>query len=650
MNVGQQFESGVSHHRAGRLAEAERIYRQILASHPDHVDVLHLLGALASQLNKLDDAEELVRRVIRLKPDSAEAHNTLGLVLAGKGEFEGAVDSFRRAIQINPNQGEWCVNLGNALKKVGQIDEAIALYRRAIGLKPDLADAYNNLGNGLRDKGQLEEAISSYRQAIWLKPGYAEAHNNLGNGLMDNGQFEEAIASYRQAIGLKPDYARAHDNLGNALVGMGQLDEAIALHRKAIRLKPDFVEAHSNLVYAIHFHAGYDAKMIQEEHQRWNQSRAEPLRKSILPHGNNRDPDRRLRIGYVSGDFREHVVGRNLLPILREHDRGQVEIFCYANRVREDNLTLQIRDCADSWRSIFGLSDSRGADLIRADRIDILVDLSVHTAGNRLLIFAQKPAPVQATYLGYCSSTGLETMDYRLSDPYLDPPESDLSVYTERTIRLPESYWCYSALGPTPEPSPPPVEATGYITFGCLNKFAKVSAALDLWAEILQSVERSRLIVHSLAETHLDAVRKRFADNGISPDRLEFPGRQAWPEYVRTYGRIDIALDPFPWGGGITTCDALWMGVPVVSLNGRTAVGRGGVSILSNIGLPELVARTPRQYVEIAAGLAGDLPRLAELRRTLRQRMESSPLMDARRFARNIEAAYRKMWRNWCAE
>ncbi len=470
MTVAQQLESGVSRHRAGRLAEAEAIYRQVLAQQPDNADALRLLGALA------------------------EAHNNLGNVLAGEKQFDQAIASYRRAIGLKPDFADAFNNLGNALKGKGQIDEAIASFGQAMRLKPGYAEAHNNLANALRGNGQLDGAISSYREAIRLKSGYAEAHNNLGNALMDTGRLDEAIASYREAIRLKPDYAKAHDNLGNALKDMGQLDEAIALHQKAIGLKPDFVEAHSNLVFAIHFHASYDARMIQEEHQRWNQVRAEPLKKFIQPHGNNRDPDRRLRIGYVSGDFREHVVGRNLLPILREHDHKQVEIFCYANRVREDQLTLQIRDCADSWRNIAGLSDSRGADLIRTDEIDIFVDLAVHTAGNRLLIFARKPAPVQVTYLGYCSSTGLEAMDYRLSDPYLDPPDSDLSVYGEETIRLPESYWCYTPLGPTPEPSPPPVEATGYITFGCLNKFAKVPAALDLWAA--DSAKRGGVAAH----------------------------------------------------------------------------------------------------------------------------------------------------------
>jgi predicted O-linked N-acetylglucosamine transferase (SPINDLY family) len=715
MTLQQQLESGLSHHQAGRLAEAERIYRQIISQQPDHADALHLLGVLSGQEGRLDAAVEFMRRAIaicstnafyysnlgnaladmgqfdeaiaacrqaiRLQPDDADAHNNLGNALKHKGQLEESIACYRQAIRLKPDHAEAHNNLGHALKDNGQLDEAIAFFRQAIRLKPDLAEAHRNLGTALKDKGQFDEAIAAYRQAIRLKVDYAVAYCNLGNALESKGQLEEAlachrqairlkpdlaeahyntgivlqrrhqldeaIAAYRQAIRLKPDLAEAHSNLGNTLAARGDLDEAIASHQQAVRLKPDDARTHSNLIFTLQYHPGYDGKMIHEELRRWNRKHAEPLKKFIQPHTNNRDPDRRLRIGYVSPDFREQVVGQNLLPLLRQHDHRQMEIFCYADVVRPDRRTEELRRCADVWRSIVGLGDSQAADLIRQDRIDILVDLSLHGGNNRLVVFAQKPAPVQVTYLGYCGGTGMDAMDYRLSDPYLDPSDSDLSLYSERTIRLPETYWCYSVAGPTPDPSPPPGATIGYVTFGCLNNFAKVPPSLDLWAEILRGAPRSRLIVHSHPGTHLDGVRERFAGKGISPDRLQFPSRQPWPEYMRTYGRIDIALDPFPWGGGITTCEALWMGVPVVSLVGRTAVGRGGASILANIGVPELVAQTPEQYVQIAAALARDLPRLAELRRTLRARMQASPLMDAPRFARNVEAAYRQMWRNW---
>jgi predicted O-linked N-acetylglucosamine transferase (SPINDLY family) len=636
----------------GQLDKAIGSYRQAIWLKHDFAEAHGNLGSALQDIGQLDEATAAYRQAIALNPNWPEAHNNLGNVVKDKGQLDEAIAAYRQAIALRPNYAEAHYNLGNVLKDKGQLDEAIVAYRQAIALNPNWPEAHNNLGNVLKDKGQFDEAVAAYRQAIVLNPNWPEAHNNLGNVLKDKGELDEAIAACRQAIRLKPDFAEVYANLGSALMGVGQLDEAIASQRQAVRLKSDYAGLHSNLVFTLHYHPGHDGRMIHEELRRWNRQHAEPLKKFIQPHTNNRRPDRRLRIGYVSPDFRVHVVGQNLLPLLREHDHRQMEIFCYSNVLRPDMLTDQLRGYADVWRSIVGLSDPQATDLIRQDRIDILVDLALHTANNRLLVFAHKPAPVQATYLGCCTSTGMETMDYRLSDPYLDPSDSDLSIYSERTIRLPETYWCYRSTGPTPDPSPPPTAAAGYVTFGCLNNFAKVSSpALDLWAEILQAVPRSRLILHSNPGAHLDTVRERFAGNGISPDRLEFYLEQGnWPKYLQTYGRIDIALDPFPWGGGITTCDALWMGVPVVSLVGRTAVGRGGASILSNVGVPELIARTPEQYVQIATDLANDLPRLAELRRTLRGRMQASPLMDAPRFARNVEAAYRQMWRNWCKQ
>jgi predicted O-linked N-acetylglucosamine transferase (SPINDLY family) len=643
-NLGNALED------KAQVIDAITCYRQAIRLKPQLAEAHYNLGNALKENGQLEEAIAAYRQAIQLKPGYAKAHYNLGIALQNKGQLDEAVASLRQAVRLKPDFAEAHNNLGNALKDKGQLDEAIASYQQAIRLKPDYAEAHSNLGNALQGEGQLDEAVASHRQAVRLKPDFAAAHSNLGNALKDKGQLDEAIACYRQAIRLKPDDAPTHSNLGSALKDTGQLDEAIAAYRQAIRLKPDFDEAHSNLVFALHYHPGYDGEMIHEEARRWNQQHAEPLKKLIQPHTNARDPDRRLRIGYVSPDFRAHVVGQNLLPLLCEHDHRQMEIFCYSNVLQPDALTDQLRGCADVWRSIVGLSDSRAVDLIRQDRIDILVDLALHTAKNRLVVFAAKPAPVQVTYLGYCGSTGVDAMDYRFSDPYMDPPDSDLSNYSERTVRLPETYWCYSVPGPTPDPSPPPAATMGYVTFGCLNNLVKVSPpALDLWAVVLQGVPQSRLIVHSHPGSHLDALRERFAGKGIAPDRLEFPGRQPWPQYVQTYGRIDIALDPFPWGGGITTCDALWMGVPVVSLVGRTAVGRGGASILANVGLPELIARTPEQYVQIAANLAGDLPRLGELRRALRPRMQASPLMDAPRFARNVEAAYQQMWRNWCA-
>ena len=466
----------------------------------------------------------------------------------------------------------------------------------------------------------------------------------------DAGRLDDSIAVCRQAIALNPTSPGIRNNLGNALKESGQLDEAIAAFREAVALRPDYSEVDSNLVYTLHFHPAYDARTIAAEHSRWNLQHAEPLKKFIQPHANDRDPDRRLRIGFVSPDFREHPVGRFLLPLFERHDKCQVEIFAYAQIGMPDAVTRRFQSYTDGWRKIVGLSNAQVAEMIRQDRIDILVDLTMHMANSRLLVFAAKPAPVQVTYLAYCSTTGLETIDYRLSDPYLDPPGGDESVYSEQTIRLPETYWCYQPIIEPREIGPLPALQQGRVTFGCLNNFCKVvEPTMMAWAAILRAVPNSRLLLHAHEGSHRQRLHECFERESVEAKRVEFAGFMPAGKYFDLHRKIDIALDTVPYGGGTTTCDALWMGVPVVSLVGKTAVGRGGLSIMSNIGLQDLTAHSVEEYVLIATKLASDLPGLAALRSTLRRRMEQSPLMDAGRFAGNVEAAYRQMWRAWCA-
>ncbi len=357
-----------------------------------------------------------------------------------------------------------------------------------------------------------------------------------------------------------------------------------------------------------------------------------------------------MRIGYVSPDFRQHVVGYNLLPLLREHDHEAFEIYCYSNGTQEDALTERFRSLADSWRNIGAMSDETAAQRIREDGIDILVDLTMHMAGSRLLVFARQPAPVQASYLASCSTSGLEEIDYRISDPHIEPAkESDERWYTERVWRLADSAWCYEPSGPMPEVRGLPALERGWLTFGSRNNPAKLSrVVLELWAEILLRVANSRLQLSAPPGNTRAWICEIFADCGVARERLEFFWREPWEEFIGSYHGIDVALDPFPYNGWITSCDALRMGVPVVTLSGNTPLGRGGRSILCNLGLPELIAQTPTQYAEIAVELVKDLPRLSELRGTLRSRMDASPLRDAPGHARAVEAAYRQMWRHWC--
>jgi predicted O-linked N-acetylglucosamine transferase (SPINDLY family) len=674
---------GVAMENAGRFKEAAQAYRHAIEINPDLSQAHANLGNALSRLSRWPEAIEAYRAALALVPDDPDIRNSLGAALYHEGQFESALAELAIALEKRPQFAEAFNNIGSALYSKGDVDLAIVAWQKAATINPDLIEIRTNLANALHlrgrpqaalatyvqiaakwpahaptqlsigdalfELGQMDPAASAYRRAADLLPGNPAPVIRLGHAMLAKPDLDGAVSAYRRALELDPNSIEAVNNLGVAFKEQGLIDEALDQCEHAMELSPDNAAIHSNLIYLLSFHGGYDGPEIARQQRLWNQRHAKPLESSIRPHANDRDPHRRLKIGYVSPDFRRHVVGQNLFPLLSEHDHKDFEIHCYSSVPHPDPFTDVLRSHADAWRDVAALGDEQLAEIIRSDGIDLLVDLSLHMSGNRLLTFARKPAPLQVTYLGYCASTGLDSIDYRLSDPNLDPPESDLSLYSEQTLRLPETWWCYRNAGPTPDPSPPPFESAGHITFGCLNNFAKVSpGSLDLWAEILAVVPNSQLILHAYAGSHLDAVRQRFAAAGVSPDRLQFLAKQSWADYVQTYGRIDIALDPFPYGGGITTCDALWMGVPVVSLIGQTAVGRGGKSILTNIGIPELAARRPRQYMQTAVTLAQSSQRLSELRQTLRQRMLTSPLMNARRFTRNVENAYRQIWREYC--
>ena len=615
LTIQQALDLALRHHQGGRLKEAEQLYRQVLAQQPEHAEALHNLGVLAHQVGRNDVAIVLLRRAVDRRPGDAQAVN----------------------------------NLGNACKGAGRVDEAIAAYRRAIEMKPSYAEAQYNLAAALCEKGEIEASIAAYQQAISLRPEFAEAYCNLGSILCEQGKTDEAIAAFNRAIAVKPN-AAAYHNLGTALSSGGQIDRAIDCYRQAIAIAPSDAQAHGSLMYALPYHPRYDALSIALELRQWDQQNGQRLRRFIRPHSNDRDPDRRLRIGYISPDFRDHVVAHNVLPLFRQHDRQRFEITCYAQLRAADAMTGEIKKHADRWREIAGQSDEQVADQIRADGIDILVDLALHTAHSRLLAFARKPAPVQVTFAGYPGSTGLRTIDYRLSDPYLDPVGMDESVYSERTIRLPDSFWCYEPVNALDiAVNRLPVLEKGALTFGCLSKFCKINDdVLALWARVLREIEHSRLLLLTEEGTHRQRTLDRLSKEGVDPTRIEFSSRQPRRAYLELYHRIDIGLDTFPYNGHTTSLDSFWMGVPVVTLVGQTVVGRAGWCQLSNLRLEELAARTPEEFVKIAVDLAKDLPRLQALRETLRGRMEQSPLMDAPKFARSIEAAYRQLWRSWC--
>ncbi|HEX4054245.1 MAG TPA: tetratricopeptide repeat protein [Tepidisphaeraceae bacterium] len=566
------------------------------------------------------------------------------------GRLPEARAMYRQVLARQPNQPAALYLLGIVALQTGQWDESIELIRRAIAIDPNQANYHSNLGNALLNSGRIDEAIAAFSEALRLKPDFVAGHNNLGNALRDKGRTDEAIAAYRQALQIQPDLAHAHSNLGNALMDAGEVAGALAAYRRALELNPDLAFVFSNLLYVINFIPDFDAAKILEESRGWAERFERPLVAEVLPHPNDRSPTRRIRVGYVSPDFRGHPVGRFLVQPISNHDPQNMEVFCYSDTRLCDDFTAKFKQSAHAWRECAGVSDAQLARQIRADRIDILVDLSLHTAGNRLLVFARKPAPVQVTWLGYPGTTGLSGIDYRLTDPYLDPPGEGDELYAEQSIRLPSTSLCYSAPERTSEANPPPALQAGYVTFGSFNNFTKLSdVTIALWAEVLRAVAGSRLLIKARQARRWDRVVGLIEKCGVAADRVEFIGGVGPDQYFGLYHCVDICLDPTPYSGHTTTCDALWMGVPTVTLRGRTAVGRGGVSILSSVGLTDWIAQNPQQYVSIARAMAEDLPRLAQLRSTLRRRMQNSPLMDAKRFALDLDAAFRRMWSNWCS-
>ncbi len=641
---------GLAFQNQGKLNDAVASYQKALSFKPDYAEAHYNLGNALLQQGKVDEAVASYSQALSFRPDHAEAHNNLGMALNVQGKLDEAVASYRRALSFRPDHAEAHNNLGMALNVQGKLDEAVASYRRALSFRPDFAEAHYNLGNALPKQGKLDEAVASYRQALSFRPDFAEAHYNLGNALLQQGKLDEAVASYRRALSSKPNHAEAHNNLGFALLQQGKLDEAVASYRQALSFKPDYAEAHSNLLFAIYFYPMESPAKLMAECERFAAQFETPLRARWQRHRNIRKPERRLKVGYVSPDFRRHAVAYFIEPVLANHDRDRFEVFCYYNHAQHDEFTDRLAGYADRWLDCKNMTDQQLAGRIRVDGIDILVDLAGHTAGNRMLTFARKPAPAQITYLGSPgASSGLTAMDYRLTDAHADPTGSE-AYYTEKLLRLPDSLWCYRPDKDMPESVAVPAQQNGYITFGSFNAFNKIgSPCIELWAQLLLAVPHSRLLMVTVPEGESrQRLTKQFAALGVPAERLELHGKLPRSEFLRMFQRADIALDPFPVSGGTTTCETLWMGVPVISLLGTRCMSRMGFSVLSAAGLQDFAAATPEEYVRIAVNLAANLPWLAELRAGLRARVAGSPLADEAKFTRNLEKIYRELWTEWC--
>jgi protein O-GlcNAc transferase len=672
-------------HEQGQLTEAEASFRGVLRGEPQSADAyFNLAGVLQSQ-GRHDEAAAAYRTVLELSPDTVEAHNNLGALLRSRGGLAEAASHFEHAIRIKPDYAPAQINLGlireiqrqlpeaaecfraaltadptcslahtslgAVMHKLGRTAEAIACYRDSLRIDPRDATARLGLSCALESQGNLPLALVEFEQLAMLQPDNAETQARLGVVLHKLDRVDDAVEAFCRSTQLRPDYAPAQNNLAACLHARGQIEQALPHSRCAVELAPGNSFFHSNLAHAINYAPNIDARTIFDEHVNWGRRHADPLLGSASRQNIDRDPSRRLRVGYVSPNFREQAISIFTEPIFAFHEHREFEIVCYSDVKRPDSATARFRLAADRWIDTTGLTDAALAARIAADGIDILVDLTGHLDGHRLLAFARKPAPIQVTYIGYQNTTGMRAMDYRLTDEWSDPPGMTDQFHTEQLWRLPRAFFCYRPLDETPAVNAAPVAATGRITFGSFNKVAKFNIPLlSSWATILARVPNSRLIV--LAERSDNAVeraRALLADYGVAAERVEFVGKRTRGQYLRLHHHVDIALDTFPFNGHTTVCEALWMGVPVVVLAGDTYVTRFGGSALVNLGLRELIAASVDEYVDIAVQLADDVDRLQALRAGLRERMQTSPLLDGAGFTRNLEAAYREMWTRWCS-
>ena len=645
-------QRGLAAHSAGRHAEAAELIGRAIRSGGGNADYFCNLGVVLRAGGRPDAALQQFERAIALDPRHVLALGNRGNLQAQLGQLAGAAASYRAALALAPQNAGLENNLGNVLRQLGETDEAVAAYRRAVGLAPDYVEALSNLGSLLTSIGQLDAAVDCLRRALVLRPDDMAAHANLGRALCYRRDYRQAGQHYRAAIAIAPDFAVARSGLGDVLSTLGRTEAAVQSYQAALKLKPGDPASLSALLFL----RNYASDAAPAEMTATARAYGNEICRGIPdpePHANVPDPGRRLRIGLVSGDFRSHAVSKFLRGVLPALGSEGLEVVAYAASALRDRTTEALSAMVGLWRNAADLDDGALCTAIRADGIDILVDLSGHTMFNRLPVFARRPAPVQVTWLGYSGTTGVEAIDYILGDRWVTP-EAEAMQLAEAPWRLPESYLCFAPPALPVEVAPLPAGADGPLTFGSFNNISKLSdLTVAAWARVLETVPVSRLLLKNRLLDDPDiasGLRARFAAHGVAAERLLLRGRDPTAEaHLQGYNLVDIALDPFPYNGTTTTVEALWMGVPVLGLRGDRFIAHVGESILNTAGLRDWVADDIDAYVAKAAAFAADRAGLVALRRNLRRHLLASPLCDAPRFARDLEAAFRGMWKRWCA-
>ena len=632
---------GLAAHKAGRLERAEQIYRDVLKQDPEQAEALQLWGTLALQQGQHAEAAERMARC-------RAAYSRQMDRLQQQGRTPEAVALGRQVRDLAPVHAEVYSSWGVHLLQQRRHAEAEAALLQAVAIKPEYPEALFNLGSTLHLQGKLAEAEAALTRALELSPPMAEAHYLLGVVFTALGRPGAAVRSMEAALESRPDYAAAYNGLGLAYQEQGRLEQAADAFRRAVELDPHHVLAHSNLIFLHTYHRSRGSRWLMDECRRFYQIHGSAHEPHEPSYPNSRQQGRRLRVGYLSPDFRSHVIASNLELLLASHDHDAVEVICYSSVVKPDEVTGRLRSLADRWRDIADVPDEEVARQIRQDRVDILVDLAWYTAGSRLLVLAHRPAPVQVAYLGAFASTGFPVVDYWITDRWLHPGDTT-EPHTERLYRLPRCFACYQAFAQAGEVIMP--SGDGPLTFGSFNTLWKLNEqVVALWAEILLRTPGSVLLfkARQLAdETRVAQVQEAFAHHGVEASRLDLRANVTLAGHYAMYGEVDVALDPFPFTGGVTTFDALWMGVPVITLAGDRFTGRMGLTMLSAVKRPEWIAANPRQYVELAVGLAGAADVRRQVRKEQRQRVRRSPLCNGPGLARALERAYREMWQQW---
>jgi len=647
------YQLGLAYAQAGRNAEAAGALERACQLAPNMHEAFNNLGVLLTQMGRVGEAVMVFRRAAQLRPDIIDAWSNLGYVARTAGLVDEAIEASRRAVGIDPNSSSAHLHLGIALQAAGKFTEGLASIERVLELNPENVEGLNSLGNGLRYLGKSKEAVDAYRRAIAINPDYGQCRSNLSSGLAEIGCYDEAIVECRLATQQVPNDAEIRSNLATLLMAIGDIIGATAIYREAVAISPAAPRVRSNLLMCSLHNWEMPPEVMSREHRDWHTYCGAPCAPLIKPLSNNRDPDRKLRVGYMSPDMRLHPVAYFFVPLIENHDPSQFEIHCIADVPKPDYVSERIRKHAFAWHEISGKSDDQAADIIRSLGIDILVDLAGHTSGNRVPVFTRCPAPVQVCYLGYSFTLGTPTIPYRFTDAICDPPGVTDHLHVEKLIRLPEVVGCFDPLVVEDLPvQPTPALKNGHVTIACFHRGAKLSEpAANLWGRFFAEVPTAKLMLVGNGyrfPTEIERVKRWFKGHGIDASRIEFRPSVPYDEYLKIYNDVDLVLDSFPFNGHTTNLQGMWMGVPFVTLIGQTYQARMGASVLTNLGLPELIAHSPEEYVNIAEGLANDIPRLAALRAGMRERLRQSPIMQPKRLAQAIEGNYRAMWRAWC--